>query len=77
MEQTLRGKLTYKVTLMVAATLCIVVCSMVFTLMFGLFDDKVDNHEIFKLINPAFNMITGAFVGTIAGIKIGKDDKND
>ena len=42
MEQTLRGKLTYKVTLMVAATLCIVVCSMVFTLMFGLFDEKVE-----------------------------------
>jgi len=40
----------------------------------GLFDPQVDNNEIFKMITPAFNTIVGAFVGTIAGIKIGKDN---
>jgi hypothetical protein len=75
MEQTLRGKLTYKVTLMVAATLCIVVCSMVFTLMFGLFDEKVDNTEIFKLISPAFQTVVGGFIGLLAGIKLSHDDE--
>jgi len=27
------------------------------------------------MVEPAFNMIVGAFVGTIAGIKMGRDDK--
>jgi hypothetical protein len=48
--------------------------STVSVVLVGLFDERVDNAEVFKLINPAFNMIVGAFVGTIAGIKIGKDD---
>jgi hypothetical protein len=50
--------------------------STVAVVLIGLFDDRVDNAEVFKLINPAFNMVVGAFVGTIAGIKIGKDDVN-
>jgi hypothetical protein len=49
--------------------------STVSVVLVGLFDERVDNAEVFKLINPAFNMIVGAFVGTIAGIKIGKDDQ--
>ena len=75
MEQTLRGKLTYRVTLMVASTLCLVVCGMVFTLMMGLFDEKVDNSEIFKLISPAFQTICGGFIGLLAGIKLSHDDE--
>ena len=75
MEQTLRGKLTYTVTLMVATTLCVVVCSMVFTLMIGLFDENVDNTEIFKLISPAFQTVVGGFIGLLAGIKLSHDDE--
>ena len=75
MDQTLRGKLTYKVTLMVAATLCVVVISMVVTLMGGLFDPIVDNAEIFKLISPAFQTIIGGFIGLLAGIKLSHDDE--
>lgn len=74
MDQTLRGKLTYKVTLMVAATLCVVI-SMVVTLMGGLFDPIVDNAEIFKLISPAFQTIIGGFIGLLAGIKLSHDDE--
>ena len=75
MEPTLRGKLTYWVTLMVAATLCVVVLGMVVTLMAGLFDPVVDNNEIFKLINPAFQTIVGGFIGLLAGIKLSHDDE--
>ena len=63
-----------RITSICCISLAIVLLSTVGVVLIGLFDDKVDNHEIFKLINPAFNMIVGAFVGTIAGIKIGKED---
>jgi UDP-N-acetylmuramyl pentapeptide phosphotransferase/UDP-N-acetylglucosamine-1-phosphate transferase len=63
-----------RITIICCASLSVVLLSTVVVVLVGLFDDKIDNAEIFKLINPAFNMITGAFVGTIAGIKIGKDD---
>jgi hypothetical protein len=63
-----------RITMLCCATLSLVMVATVAVVLFGLFDQQVDNNEIFKLINPAFNMITGAFVGTIAGIKIGKND---
>jgi hypothetical protein len=63
-----------RITIICCVSLAVVLLSTVVVVLIGLFDPLVDNHEIFKLINPAFNMITGAFVGTIAGIKIGKDD---
>ena len=75
MNQSLRSKLTYRVTLMVAATLCIIVCSMVVTLMVGLFDPIVDNTEIFKLIGPAFQTTVGGFIGLLAGVKLSHDDE--
>lgn len=65
-----------RITVICCLSLAIVLLSTVGVVLVGLFDPLVDNNEIFKLINPAFNMIVGAFVGTIAGIKIGKDDKN-
>lgn len=74
MEPTLKGRLTYWVTLMVAATLCVVVLGMVVTLMAGLFDPVVDNSEIFKLISPAFQTIVGGFIGLLAGIKLSHDE---
>ena len=55
-----KEKLTFVVTTLVTSTLCIVVLSMVMTLMTGLFDEKVDNAEIFKLISPAFQQLSGA-----------------
>lgn len=67
-------KVADKITIICCLSLAIVLLSTVCVVLIGLFEDKIDNHEIFKLINPAFNMIVGAFVGTIAGIKIGKDD---
>lgn len=67
-------KVADRITVICCVSLAIVLMSTVCVVLVGLFDERVDNAEVFKLINPAFNMIVGAFVGTIAGIKIGKDD---
>jgi undecaprenyl pyrophosphate phosphatase UppP len=72
-----KAKLTFFVTLMVSLTLCIVVVSMVAVLMIGLFDEKVDNAEIFKLISPAFQTIVGGFIGLLAGVKLSHDDEDE
>jgi hypothetical protein len=69
-----KDKLSAYVTLLATITLTIILLSMVAVLLMGLFDTAVDNTEIFKAITPAFQMIVGAFVGLVAGIKIGKDD---
>ena len=72
----MKAKLTFFVTLMVSLTLCIVVFGMVAVLMIGLFDEKVDNSEIFKLISPAFQTIVGGFIGLLAGVKLSHDDED-
>jgi hypothetical protein len=61
--------------MMVSFTLCIVIISMVGVLMMGLFDEKVDNSEIFKLISPAFQTIVGGFIGLLAGVKLSHDEE--
>jgi len=72
----MKAKLTFAVTLMVSLTLCVVVVGMVAVLMIGLFDEKVDNSEIFKLISPAFQTIVGGFIGLLAGVKLSHDDED-
>lgn len=71
----MKAKLTFLVTMMVSFTLCVVIMSMVFVLMSGLFDEKVDNAEIFKLISPAFQTIVGGFIGLLAGVKLSHDEE--
>lgn len=71
----MKAKLTFFVTLMVSFTLCVVIISMVGVLMTGLFDEKVDNTEIFKLISPAFQTIVGGFIGLLAGVKLSHDEE--
>ena len=71
----MKAKLTFFVTLMVSLTLCVVVVSMVGVLMIGLFEEKVDNSEIFKLISPAFQTIVGGFIGLLAGVKLSHDEE--
>jgi undecaprenyl pyrophosphate phosphatase UppP len=73
----MKAKLTFYVTLMVSTTLCLVIFAMVITLMMGLFNDKVDNTEIFKLISPAFQTVVGGFIGLLAGVKLSHDDEDD
>lgn len=69
------NRLTYTVTVLVTITLCTVVLAMVTTLMFALFNEQVDNSEIFKLITPAFQTIVGGFIGLLAGVKLKTDDR--
>ena len=73
----MKAKLTFFVTLMVSLTLCIVVVGMVAVLMIGLFDEKIDNSEIFKLISPAFQTIVGGFIGLLAGVKLSHDEQDE
>jgi undecaprenyl pyrophosphate phosphatase UppP len=71
----MKAKLTFCVTLMVSMTLCVVVMGMVGVMLLGLFDEKVDNTEIFKLISPAFQTIVGGFIVLLAGVKLSHDEE--
>jgi undecaprenyl pyrophosphate phosphatase UppP len=62
---------------MVSFTLCVVIIGMVAVLMAGLFDEKVDNAEIFKLISPAFQTIVGGFIGLLAGVKLSHGETDE
>lgn len=65
-------RLSFLVTIIATVTLSIILLSMVFVMLVGLFDEIVDNTEIFKAITPAFQTIVGGFIGLITGIKIGE-----
>jgi uncharacterized membrane protein YfcA len=67
-------KVSDAVTIACCASLAVVMLSTTVVALVGFFDHRVDNLEIFKMLAPAFNTIIGAFVGTIAGIKLGRDD---
>lgn len=54
--------------------MAIILLSMVSVLLKGLFNSAIDNTEIFKAVTPAFQMIVGAFVGLVAGIKLGESE---
>jgi len=69
------SKLTYSVTLMVAATLCLSVLGMVAAFLLGLWAKEVDNAEIFSMLHPAFQTIIGGFIGLLAGVKLGQGNK--
>jgi hypothetical protein len=63
-----------RVTLIATLTLAAILISMVVVLLSGLYNDRIDNVEIFKAVTPAFQMIVGAFVGLVAGIKLGETE---
>ena len=53
-------------------TLALVMLAMVFVLLFGLFDDKVNNDKVFEVLGPAFSTIVGALVGLLGGLRLGR-----
>jgi len=55
------------ILLVVIGTLSLTMASVIFVLLAGLFDNIVDNSEIFKILGPAFQTIVGAFVGVLGG----------
>jgi cation transporter-like permease len=74
MDASIKARLTFAVTLMISATLCLVVIGMVTGLLIGLFDEKVDNNKIFEMISPAFQTVVGGFIGLLAGVKLSHDE---
>ena len=72
-----KQKLSAHVTLIATITLTLIILSMVGVLLVGLFVDKIDNTKIFEAITPAFQMIVGAFVGLVAGIKLGQSEDDE
>jgi undecaprenyl pyrophosphate phosphatase UppP len=74
MDTSIKARLTFAVTLMISATLCVVIIGMVSGLLIGLFDEKVDNNKIFEMISPAFQTIVGGFIGLLAGVKLSHDE---
>jgi Na+/H+-translocating membrane pyrophosphatase len=65
-----KERLTLYVTLMVSTTLCISVLAMVAAFLLGLWAKQVDNHEIFKMLSPAFSTLIGGMIGFLSGIKL-------
>ena len=62
----------------VVTVLSCVMLSVIGTLLFGLFNEIVDNTKIFEILAPAFQTIVGAFVGVIGGRQMAStSDKSD
>jgi hypothetical protein len=61
------------VVVMVTISLSVIVFAIVIVLMDGLYDEKVDNKDIFALISPAFQTIIGGMIGILSGIKLGSE----
>jgi chromate transport protein ChrA len=60
-------KINEAITFIAICVLSSVVLCVVLTLMIGLFSSKVDNTEIFKVVDPAFQTVVGALVGIVCG----------
>jgi hypothetical protein len=73
--EDLRGRLTFYVTFMVSATLCLCILGMVGAFILGLWAKEVDNAAIFSLLSPAFQTIIGGFIGLLAGVKLSHDEE--
>ena len=69
-----QNKLTFWVTLMVSATLCLSILGMVGAFLLGLWAKEVDNSEIFSMLHPAFQTIIGGFIGLLDGVKLSQNE---
>lgn len=54
-------------------SLAIVMMSVIGVFLYGLFDNRVDNHEIMTILGPAFQTVVGCFVGLVGGQAMGRD----
>ena len=51
--------------MIVVCTLAIVLLAVIITMLAGLFDPVVDNEDIFKVLDPAFQTVVGVFCGVL------------
>jgi uncharacterized membrane protein len=63
----MNDKLNTIILMIVMGTLSLTMTAVIFVFLAGLFDSKVNNDEIFKILGPAFQTIVGAFVGVLGG----------
>lgn len=68
----MNDSLLREVTRVAIYTLAFMVTSMVLVMLYGLFDNRIDNNKIFEVFSPAFQMCIGSFVGFLGGIQVGK-----
>ncbi|NBR90678.1 MAG: hypothetical protein EBS68_12340, partial [Rhodobacteraceae bacterium] len=65
-----REKVVDFIYLVTISTLSVVILSVAVVMLAGLFNEKVDNAQIFEMLGPAFNTIVGAFVGLLGGLSL-------
>jgi hypothetical protein len=70
-----RERVVNFIYLVTISTLSVVIISVAAVMLVGLFEDKVDNAQIFEMLGPAFNTIVGAFVGLLGGLSISSKEK--
>ena len=70
----IKDRLTFWVTMLVSITLCVSVVAMVFAFLYGLYVKQIDNHEIFKMLSPAFQTLIGGMIGFLSGIKLSSQE---
>ena len=70
-------KLNTIILMVVICTLSLTMTSVIFVFLAGLFDSKVNNDEIFKILGPAFQTIVGAFVGVLGGRAMRQNDPSN
>lgn len=58
----------------VTITLAAILVAVIAAMLYGLFDQRVDNKEIFSILGPAFQTIVGCFVGILGGRALEKID---
>lgn len=56
----------------VTITLAMILVAVIAAMLYGLFDQNVDNKEIFAILGPAFQTIVGCFVGILGGRALDK-----
>ncbi len=57
---------------LVVGTLAVNQLASTAALLIGLYDGRVSNEEVFKIIGPQSSTITGGFIGIASGFKIGQ-----
>ena len=70
----MNDKLNTIILMIVMGTLSLTMTAVILVFLAGLFDSKVNNEEIFKILGPAFQTIVGAFVGVLGGRAMKQND---
>jgi uncharacterized membrane protein YraQ (UPF0718 family) len=56
-------------------SLVAIITAMIGMFIYAVIDPTVDDDKVFQIIGPSFQTVVGAFVGLVAGLKIGEDDR--